>query len=456
MPRKKQALTVEELWSLKRIGTPTISPDARAACAPVTIYNMEKNEGSTELWLFPIDGSKSRRLTAGDKDSEPQWSPDGKWIAFAAKRKDDNEPQVYLIAPDGGEAVRLTTLATGAMALRWFADSRRIAFVSWVWPDLKTDKAQAARSKERKESKIKAHLTERAEYRFWDHWLTDGREPHVFAANVATGRARDLLAGTGLALQPWDPTSEHYDLSPDGRELAVTVDLASEPRMMNSVDIAVVSVDTGRHRVLTAQSGFSDEHPRYSPDGAHLAWHSYNLKRAFNDQGRLTLLERRSGRTRRLMPRLDRATTRHGWSQDGSALYFLVEDRGRQELCRLGVNDAMPGKIATGGTIGGFALSRDGRRVVFERSTLSYPPALFAIGGDGQGERTLDSPNRLLMSRLALGATRELNIKGWGGEPVQAWVTYPPNFAVCCGCGLRWSQPRSPHLGLKGGTKGGT
>ena len=143
MPRKKQALTVEDLWSLKRIGTPTISPDGRAACAPVTIYNMEKNEGSTELWLFPIDGSKSRRLTAGDKDSEPQWSPDGKWIAFAAKRKDDNEPQVYLIAPDGGEAVRLTTLATGAMALRWFADSRRIAFVSWVWPDLKTDKAQA-------------------------------------------------------------------------------------------------------------------------------------------------------------------------------------------------------------------------------------------------------------------------------------------------------------------------
>jgi len=51
--------------------------------------------------------------------------------------------------------------------------------------------------------------------------------------------------------------------------------------MMNAADIAVVNVDTGRHRVLTAQSGFSDEHPRYFTDGAHLAWHSYNLKRAF-------------------------------------------------------------------------------------------------------------------------------------------------------------------------------
>ena len=50
--------------------------------------------------------TRPRRLTAGDKDSEPRWSPDGKWIAFTAKRKDDAEPQVYRIAPDGGEAER--------------------------------------------------------------------------------------------------------------------------------------------------------------------------------------------------------------------------------------------------------------------------------------------------------------------------------------------------------------
>ncbi len=111
-------------------------PDGRRACAAVTTYDMDRNEGRTELWLFATDGGKARRLTAGDKDSEPCWSPDGKWIAFAAKRKDDEEPQVYLIAPDGGEARRLAALAGGAMGLRWFPDSKRVAFISWVWPDL--------------------------------------------------------------------------------------------------------------------------------------------------------------------------------------------------------------------------------------------------------------------------------------------------------------------------------
>jgi dipeptidyl aminopeptidase/acylaminoacyl peptidase len=120
-PRAKRPFDVDALWAIKRIGSPTLASDGQLACAPVTSFSIDANAGNTELWLFPIgaDGPSSsrarpRRLTAGDKDSEPRFSPDGTTIAFIAKRNDDTEPQVYLIAPDGGEATRLTKLATGA------------------------------------------------------------------------------------------------------------------------------------------------------------------------------------------------------------------------------------------------------------------------------------------------------------------------------------------------------
>ena len=176
---------------------------------------------------------------------------------------------------------------------------------------------------------------------------------------------------------------------------------------MNSADIVVVKLASRRRRVLTADSGLSDEHPRYSPDGRHIAWHSYNIKRAFNDQGRLTLFERGTGRARRLAPRLDRATTRLAWSPDSTALYMLIEDRGRQGLFRLSLRDAMPSPVAAGGAVSGFAVSRDGKRLVFDRASLSYPPALFAISQTGRDERALESPNRALLARVAIGATRE-------------------------------------------------
>src|SRR3954470_18582686 len=203
---KKKTLTVEELWRIERPAQPTLSPDGAQACVSVTRYDMEKNKGQASLWLLSAFGGAPRRLTsAGEKDGEPQWSPDGRWIAFVAKRPAvgaepaDDEPQVYLIAPDGGEARRLTTMPTGAFGIKWFPDSRRLAFISWVWPDTKLG-ALAKRYKAHKERKVLAHVVEHSNYRYWDHWLSDGRSPHILTVDIATGRVRDLFEGSKYEL----------------------------------------------------------------------------------------------------------------------------------------------------------------------------------------------------------------------------------------------------------------
>ncbi len=449
-PPNKPPLDAAALWAIKRVGTPTISPDGRYACASVTTYDMETNEGTTELWLFPTGQGaaaargKPRRLTAGDKDSDPQWSPDGALIAFTAKRKDDTEQQVYTIAPDGGEATRLTKLATGALAIKWFPDGKRIAFVSWIWPDLAGDAAQAKRQKERKDSKVKAHVTERDEFRFWDRWLTDGRAPHVFVCDVANGAARDVFARAGIALQPWDPSPDHYDIAPDGREIAVTIDPAPEPGMMNRCDIVVVNLATGRVRNLTSGSGLSDEHPRYSPDGRSIAYHAFDTARAFNDQGHVRVIDRRTGAVRRVAPNLDRGTQALQWTPDSRALLALIEDRGRVGLWQLPVADgAAPAHVVPGGNVSGYARSTDGGVIAFTRSTAISPPALFSARGDGSGERALETFNRALLARHAFGTVREFTIKGWHGEPVQMFVTYPPHFDAR----KKWPLMHSIHGG---------
>ncbi|HET7260517.1 MAG TPA: S9 family peptidase [Casimicrobiaceae bacterium] len=450
-PSSRKPFDVTALWALRRIGTPTVAPDGSAACAAVTSWDVARDEESTALWLFPtgeaVDSHgkapRARPLTSGDKDTDPAWSPDGRWIAFTAKRKDDQDAQLYVISPAGGEAQRVGSAAGGVTAIKWFADGRRIAFVAWVWPDLRGDAAQKKRLAERKASKVKASVTERGEYRYWDHWLADGREPHVFACDVASGRCTDLLAGTGLALQPWEPSAEHYDLAPDGRELALTIDPAAEPGMMNRCDIVVVDLRRRRVRNLTSRSGMSDEHPRYSPDGRWIAFHAYDTARAFNDQGRLRLYARRTATAVTLAPRFDRASTELRWAPDSSAVMALVEDRGRIGVWRYPVAGGAPTCIVPGGAVAGFASSSDGRTLVFARSTARHPAALFACDGDGGGERPIETLNQGVMDRHALGEVREITVKGFRGEPVQMVVTFPPGFDAR----RKWPLLQSIHGG---------
>ena len=163
-------------------------------------FDMDKNESGRSCGCSSRRSkaaAKPRRLTAGDKDSDPKWSP-GRQVDRLHREAQGRRRGAGL-----SDRARRRRGAASDRALdrlrrvKWFPDGRRIAFVSLGVAGPRADAAQARRMKERKETKVKAHVTERAEFRYWDHWLTDGREPHVFVRDVGTGRARDLLAGTG-------------------------------------------------------------------------------------------------------------------------------------------------------------------------------------------------------------------------------------------------------------------
>ena len=106
--QSKAPLSAEKMWSLQRLADPAISPDGRLAVVPVTRYDVAENKGLTDLWLIPTAGGPARQLTSdAAPDTQPVFSPDGRWIAFVSKRTNDEQNQIYVIAVDGGEARRV-------------------------------------------------------------------------------------------------------------------------------------------------------------------------------------------------------------------------------------------------------------------------------------------------------------------------------------------------------------
>jgi len=427
----KRPITLEDLWAVKRVGAPSLDPTAQWAAVEVTTYSMDENSSTSDIWLLSTDGKTQRQLTShAARDSGPQWSPDGKWIAFTSRREGDDTAQIYLISPGGGEARRLTRISSGAGSIKWLNDSQGIAFLSQVWPDLTTDAEQARRARERAASKMKAVVIEQTMYRYWDHWISDGRVPHVFVASVASGEIRDVLAGTGLHLSLTDISAGDYDFSPDGSELAIAADLAKDPGFDPNPDIITVNLASKAWKNITEENKAADGGPRYSPDGKFIAYERTRIARFEASNQVLTLYDRATGTHKLLTAAWDRAVSSITWSAHGNALYFNAEDKARVHLWVIDATGGTPRVVVNGGTVGGYSVASNNRMFVYVNTTMEKPAAVYAanVEGDTTEVIKLESFNDALARQWKFGEVKDVLFKGWNDEPVQMWVIYPPDF----------------------------
>lgn len=427
--QEERRITVEDLWAVKRPSAPSLSPDGKWAVVSVTTYSMEENKGSSDLWLLATDGTAQRRLTShAANDAAPQWSPDGKLIAFLSRREGDEQTQIYLISPEAGEARRLTRIPTGASAIKWFPDSARIAFISSVWPDAATDEELARRVREQRDAKVKAVATDLTMYRYWDHWIADGRVPRLFVADVTTGKHTDLFAGTPLKLSVTDASADDYDIAPDGAEVAFATDLSADPGFDPNSDVVTLRLDTRQWQNITSDNRAVDAAPRYSPDGKWIAYGRQSIARFEADRTRVALYERATGGKRVLTESWDRSAGSAEWSPDSQSLYFTAEDRARVAVFRLPVAGGEPKALVEGGANSGLTLSGDGRTLAFVHTNMGDPPAVFAAAADGSAVRKIESFNDKLAASWKLGEVKEVHFKGWNEEQVHMWVVFPPDF----------------------------
>ena len=186
---------------MKRVGAPTLSPDGRWAVFSVTEPSYAEASQVSDLWLVATDGSAAPRRLTNTKSGESsvEWSPDGRKIAFGARREDDSTSQIYVLGIlEGGEATRVTNVSTGASTPRWRPDGRAILFTSMIYPGAITDSANRSAAAERRGRKYVARVYESSPIRLWDRWL-DERRPSLFIQPLElSAPAKDILAGSQL------------------------------------------------------------------------------------------------------------------------------------------------------------------------------------------------------------------------------------------------------------------
>jgi len=281
----KRIPTHEDIWLMKRVSAPQVSPDGHWIIASVIEPAYDDNAQLSDLWLIDTSARhSSRRLTSTRRtESGVTWSPDSRRIAFSAQRDNDDVPQIYLLdLAAGGEAQRLTNLAGGARTPVFSHDGRQLAFVSLMYPKARDDATNKELIEAQRTRKAKVRIFDGFPIRSWDRWL-DERQARILVIaldedGLATGNARDLLAGTALAASAGfagrqTDTGEEIEVefTPDNQAVvfAATTNRNEAAYAFTDSQLFIVNVSGGEPRqITTGRNAWSQ--PRFTPDGRTL------------------------------------------------------------------------------------------------------------------------------------------------------------------------------------------
>lgn len=401
-------MRLDDLALLRTPGVPTVSPDGRMAVVAVGRADLEADTDRSQLWAVPTDGSApARPLTSGARDTDPAFSPDGRWLAYRSAEP-GGPPQLHLLPTAGGAARRLTDHPLGAGRPVWAPDSRRLAYTAPV-PGADRSGGQPL---------LVTSLRRPA----------DGRS-HVFVLDLPPDGVDDG-APPPRPRQVTDGAADDADVtwSPDGAELAfVSARHARADRDLVR-DVYVVPATGGTLRRVTDGRG-DCALPAYDPSGDRI------LLTARPDLGPdgldvagrgATLCRVRAGGGV-LEPVLDPASTDRGDATPatvlaGGAAHLGVQRCGAVELLRVPL-DGRPAEALVDGPFTARGVAAAGDVVV---ATVGHDRSAGELIAVTPGRRRL-----LTGFGRALGATGRLHraqqrtATAPDGTEVHGWVTAP-------------------------------
>ncbi len=418
-----RTFTLDDVAKLKYVSDPERSPDGKWVAYTVSGVDTEKDKRDSDVWMVSWDGSEQVRLTSSkDSESEPRWSPDGKYLAFLTSRGNDDEDdekknkkkgaQVWLLNRAGGEAEKLTDIEGDIDDYAWSPDSKRLVLVVDD-PDPSADPEKMDGWKRKTKPPI---VINRYAFKNDQSGYLGKLRSHLYLFDMATKKTEQITSG--------DFDDRDASWSPDGTRIAFVSERDKDPDRTNNPDIYVIDAKAGAMPTkLTTFAGPDEARPAWSPDGKTIAYvqgdepryYAYNL-------AKLAVIPSTGGTPRILTDSLDRAVSAPVWGKDGKSIFVIVEDDRAQYVARVPAAGGAVEPVTTGRrVVNALSLGSDGNLAVAS-STTSEP---FEVYAAEQGKLRKLTAQNAWTSDIAFAKVEDATFTARDGTTVNGLLSRP-------------------------------
>lgn len=398
----------EQCLKMKNITAVRVSPDGSKVLYTVreAVMNDERSDYVNQVFLCNSDGSNTIQLTKGDKNSSnPKWSPDGKWIAFASAR--DGKNNIYLLPLAGGEAEKITDTKNGVNDFGWSPDGKMIAYTM-------TDAASDAEEKNKKGKNDWYYFQEDIKQnRLHLLWLNEKDTSGKKKWKQLTKENRNIIS---------------FDWSPDSKQIVYT---HGESPLANSnvySDIAMIDVMNGEVKnVANTKAGESDA--LFSPDGKYIAYVVSEDPVVWGGKNWVNVVPVQGGAIKKLASTPNDLTNLLAWSSDGSHIYVGEANKTLFSIYQLGLDGKEITEWNKGSSdlLGTASLNSTGTHWGFVLQNTTKPGEAYVSAATNYSPAKISDVNNDI-AKNPVPKTELIRWKSFDGKEIEGLLTYPINY----------------------------
>lgn len=364
--QEKKTLKPIDINRIPTLSDPQLSPDGKWVAYSVSEVDTAKDKRVSHLWMQSWDGKESIELTHGaEAASSPRWSPDGKYLSFLSSRDSKNGAQVWLIDRRGGEGVKLTDIKGNLDDYSWSPDSKKLVIVIG-------DPANKGKEAPKTPKPI---VIDRYHFKQDIEGYLQHLYKHLYLLDVATKRLDTLTKGDKDEASPvW---------SPDSKTIAFVSNRSIDPDKNENTDIFTIDARPNASMLQVTTWKGPDRNPQWSPDGKLISYlrSTSDADYMMYDQNVLCTMDVVGSNKKVLTLQLDRPVGNQIWAKDSKSIWFIVADDRERYVAGVSVNN---GKITTINK-GEYGITDIGTNAtgnwVVQKSDPYTPAELFALEG---------------------------------------------------------------------------